>query len=228
MQAMTNDNVADVLNAVGTNAVLSFRYSHSEACPVGFTNHYTGYCGYLSAEELGKAADPVEVVEAVLADQMLGSIATTRGYYRGLVLRLIEKWVPGWTLRITTSVKVLGRCVYRDKAIELSYHLLDNVPEKVVDTALHEIAHALTPGDEHGPRWVAACKRIGALPEQYYRGGMIAPPKYAIYCVACDRQLAYRYLKVSLEYKCCAHCKAELQLVPLTPAQAADVMKDFV
>ncbi len=33
-----------------------------------------------------------------------------------------------------------------------------------VSVLLHEIAHALTPRDGHGPKWRAMCVRVGARP----------------------------------------------------------------
>ena len=51
------------------------------------------------------------------------------------------------------------------------------------DTILHEVAHALTPGDNHGPLWRRVCRQIGARPERCYtndaviqRGNLLTLP----------------------------------------------------
>src|SRR5688500_15358073 len=69
--------------------------------------------------------------------------------------------------------------------------LLLNGMDEVRDTVLHEIAHALCPGDKHGPRWRATCARIGARPKRCYDEEEIVAParppaRYLLGCTRCD------------------------------------------
>ena len=58
----------------------------------------------------------------------------------------------GWRFRFDHARRRFGSCKYREKAITLSRPLtLLNGEAEVRDTVLHEIAHALCPGDGHGP-----------------------------------------------------------------------------
>jgi predicted SprT family Zn-dependent metalloprotease len=56
-----------------------------------------------------------------------------------------------------------------NRAIELSYDFVVNNDEAaVLDTILHEIAHAIAGVKaDHGPAWKAVCRQIGCRPEQY-------------------------------------------------------------
>ncbi|ALA45108.1 hypothetical protein ADS69_00003 [Enterobacter phage phiEap-3] len=73
----------------------------------------------------------------------------------------------GWTFRINGRItKTLGRCSYAKKLIELSgRHVAEDIYEDILDTLLHEIAHALVGrGYEHGKVWQAMALRLGAKP----------------------------------------------------------------
>ena len=76
--------------------------------------------------------------------------------------------LPHWKIKRGRGVKLAGLCSYRERAITLSMKLLPTWPrEDVIDTILHEIAHALAgSGAGHGPDWKAVCRRIGANPER--------------------------------------------------------------
>lgn len=99
--------------------------------------------------------------------------------------------VLGWTFGFDHARRRFGRCDYTHKRITLSRALtfLNSIDE-VRDTVLHEIAHALTPGAGHGPRWRAMCQRIGARAVRCYDdGSVLSPPprsaRYQIGCLAC-------------------------------------------
>jgi SNF2 family DNA or RNA helicase len=69
-----------------------------------------------------------------------------------------------WKVRLTTDINqsFLGMCSHKDKAIILNAHHIDIHPsEEVVDTILHEVAHALTPGHAHDFVWAAKASEIG-------------------------------------------------------------------
>lgn len=87
----------------------------------------------------------------------------------------------GWSFKFTTHRRVFGSCHYQLKLISLSAPLTECNPESEVrDTILHEIAHALTPGQGHNAVWKTMARRIGAKPNATYthEGVDPVPTKY--------------------------------------------------
>ena len=72
-----------------------------------------------------------------------------------------------WSFGFNGARNNLGVCRYREKLIHLNRrHAVDGPPDRVTDTILHEIAHALAgPGAGHGPAWKALARRLGATPK---------------------------------------------------------------
>ncbi len=96
-----------------------------------------------------------------------------------------------WTFRFDHAKRRFGSCSSRKRVITLSKSLttLNSIVE-VRDTILHEIAHALTPGDGHGEKWKNACVQVGAKPIRCYTDAeVVSPPRraarYAIGCRTC-------------------------------------------
>src|SRR3954468_886353 len=74
-----------------------------------------------------------------------------------------------WAFGFDHARRRFGKCDYDGRRITLSRPLtLLNGIHEVRDTVLHEIAHALCPGDGHGQHWRATCRRIGAAPKRCY------------------------------------------------------------
>ena len=74
--------------------------------------------------------------------------------------------LKGWYFEFNRSIKAIGKCNYAKKRIYFSENWL-HLPEKEIkDVILHEIAHALTPGEGHGKKWKKMCLLIGAKPER--------------------------------------------------------------
>lgn len=68
----------------------------------------------------------------------------------------------GWRFNFDRATSRVGYCDYSKKSIQLSRPLLRALTvEQVRQTALHEIAHAKTPGAGHGRRWAAHARAIG-------------------------------------------------------------------
>jgi predicted SprT family Zn-dependent metalloprotease len=77
----------------------------------------------------------------------------------------------GWVFRWDNAKRRAGACWYYRKVISLSRAYVNlNIkerPDDVIDTILHEIAHALAGCREgHSKVWKAMCARIGARPER--------------------------------------------------------------
>jgi predicted SprT family Zn-dependent metalloprotease len=95
-----------------------------------------------------------------------------------------------WTFQFDHARRRFGRCDYTHRRITLSKSLTFLNPiEEVRDTILHEIAHALTPGANHGPRWRSKCLEIGARPNRCFtEAHVISPPRPpARYLFGCPR-----------------------------------------
>src|SRR6476659_8376122 len=101
-------------------------------------------------------------------------------YEAGALARqlLRQHGLHDWRFELDHARRRFGRCDYTHRRITLSRPLtLLNPLEEVRDTLLHEIAHALTPGAGHGPRWRAMCRQLGARPVRCYAdGAVVAPP----------------------------------------------------
>jgi predicted SprT family Zn-dependent metalloprotease len=88
---------------------------------------------------------------------------------RQLALGLMSRHgLLDWTFAFNRRKRAMGLCRYGEKRIELSIHLVDrNGPHEVLDTILHEIAHALVgPRHGHDAVWRAKCREVGARPRR--------------------------------------------------------------
>jgi predicted SprT family Zn-dependent metalloprotease len=79
----------------------------------------------------------------------------------------------------------------KGKLISLSKRLVElNSEEEVLNTILHEIAHALTPKDHHGEAWQMKAKAIGCNGERCYSSDVVKPKaKFVGVCPGCDRKI---------------------------------------
>jgi predicted SprT family Zn-dependent metalloprotease len=110
---------------------------------------------------------------------------------RTLARRLMDQHgLADWSLAFDRSARRFGVCSPSRKLISLSRKLvLLNSEAEVRDTILHEIAHALTPGDGHGKAWKAMCIRIGAKPVRCYTNATVVSPerKAAWFEIGCQK-----------------------------------------
>jgi len=120
-----------------------------------------------------------------------------------MALRKMAEWdliEEGWTFcwlsrRATTTC---GRCDYAIRAIRLNpRHVEANNPAEVLDTILHEIAHALAgPGKKHGPVWRKFAVMVGAKPMAKAGSEVVSvpqqPPLWMATCADCGTVIRRR------------------------------------
>jgi predicted SprT family Zn-dependent metalloprotease len=131
-------------------------------------------------------------------------------------VRLAEHGLTGWTFGLAHSKRRLGVCKYRTRRIEIgTYYALHNPESAVLDTLLHEIAHALAgPEAGHGPAWQAVAVRIGATPRACDNSPhtVVQPGEWQTTCPACNlTHHRYKRPRSLSGYQC--RCPARAALV---------------
>jgi len=151
--------------------------------------------------------------------------------------QLAKYGLTGWTFALSDSKRRLGVCKYREKRIEIAEYYATHNPDAVVlDTLLHEVAHALAGHKAgHGPAWQAVAVRVGAIPKTCDDSPdtIVQPGDWQTTCPACNKtHHRYRRPKSLSGYRC--RCAAGSPLVyaytgdparelpvPATPQQAS-------
>ncbi len=122
------------------------------------------------------AAQKIEAVDALAAD-------------------LLAKFeLSGWIFRLDYSTRRAGCCNYRDRTISVAFDLARNAADEgILDTLLHEIAHALVgKRHNHDAVWQARAREIGCSGERTHRL-VFSPPRYRDTCASgCWKQTAER------------------------------------
>lgn len=119
----------------------------------------------------------------------------------------------GWVIDIDNAKRRFGCCNYTKKEISLSKPLIEtNDYVQVLDTILHEIAHALTPGDGHGSKWKMMCVKIGAKPERCYssKDTNVIAGKYKAICGGCGKEFT-RFKRVPRGRKTACLCQNHIK-----------------
>jgi predicted SprT family Zn-dependent metalloprotease len=130
--------------------------------------------------------------------------------------RFAEYKLVGWTFGLSDSKRRLGVCKYREKRIEIgAYYARHNPEAAVVDTLLHEIAHAIAGVKAgHGPVWQAVALRLGATPRACDDSPetVVQPGDWQTTCPACNRtHHRYKRPRALSGYRC--KCPARTPLV---------------
>lgn len=114
-------------------------------------------------------------------------------------LSLADRWLHEWRIEANPRLKrALGRCHYRKKLLELSEAFIDaNDWHAVRDVLLHEVAHAMAPGDGHGAQFAKACRMLGVSNRACgrlsdYDG---AAPTWATVCTCCGKRTGESFRK---------------------------------
>ncbi|OWK43743.1 Phage protein [Fimbriiglobus ruber] len=123
--------------------------------------------------------------------------------------------LAGWTFGLSDSKRQLGVCKHRQKRIEIGeFYARSNPDAAVMDTLLHEIAHAIAgPGAGHGPIWKAVAIRIGATPRACDDSPdtVVPPGDWQTTCQTCQKTFhKYRRPRALSGYRCTCPARSPL------------------
>ncbi len=116
-----------------------------------------------------------------------------------------------WSFRFNRRKRELGLCRFDPGLIELSLHFVErNSDEVILDTLLHEIAHALVgPGHGHDAAWKRKCQEIGARPERLSFDADMPDGRWQAVCPGCG-MLHHKHRKPKHAVGWwCRHCGPE-------------------
>ena len=126
---------------------------------------------------------------------------------QNLTISLMEKHnLEGWKFQYHNKKRTLGTCVHGRNLIQLSKSwTLIHTEEEVLDTILHEIAHALVGYQhDHDFVWQAKAIEIGANPSRHYQGENNLEGKYVAICPKCGSK--HYSFKLKKRESSCGYC----------------------
>lgn len=105
---------------------------------------------------------------------------------------LIKEHCPEYSFKFSNSIRNHGKCFTGKKLITVSMNLLP-YGDEFKRTLLHEIAHAMTPGNNHGYEWMKACIKLGINPSRLKTipGYRKANANYSVKCQDCGAETHY-------------------------------------
>jgi predicted SprT family Zn-dependent metalloprotease len=124
---------------------------------------------------------------------------------------LRENGLIDWDVRLNKNKRRLGACKQYLKRIELSEHYVQrNEIEHVIDTILHEIAHALV-GCEHGHDavWKEMCMRLGCKPKACEGDVDMPAGDWHAQCQSCKQDFFRHRKPLSVRGMYCIKCGPE-------------------
>jgi predicted SprT family Zn-dependent metalloprotease len=129
-----------------------------------------------------------------------------------LAAQLLQTYgLKSWKFKFDRARLRFGCCNFSTKTISLSRVLTElNPPDKVRDTLLHEIAHALVGKNHaHGQKWKAKARELGCSPRRCYQYAEIVIPKgkYTAKCESCEKEFQAQRKRRGVACRAC--CKAK-------------------
>jgi predicted SprT family Zn-dependent metalloprotease len=104
-----------------------------------------------------------------------------------------EYGLQGWRVELDNAMRRFGCCHHTRKTISLSRRLVElNSQTEVLDTILHEIAHAIAgPQAGHGREWQRVARSIGCSGDRCYSlARTVQPsPRFILECGYCGRKV---------------------------------------
>lgn len=119
--------------------------------------------------------------------------------------------LSGWSFGFNRNKRRLGVCWQDERRIELSSHYVSrNTREHIIDTVLHEIAHALV-GVSHGHDkvWKQMCLQIGCRPRSCDNTADMPEGNWQARCPSCNEVFAYHRRPRRLRGRYCRGCGPE-------------------
>lgn len=119
---------------------------------------------------------------------------------------LVKYDLHGWKCKINREDNEWsGICRHSYKTIELSHYLSRCSPEYILDTILHEIAHAISGYHEkHGDKWKKIAREIGCSGEIH---GAKISEKYLAICGSCGYHHTRSQLPYNSKFSCYFCCE---------------------
>lgn len=109
---------------------------------------------------------------------------------------VIHPELIGWkgVIDYQPSRRRMGQCRFRRREVGITaWYAEQHADDMVLDTILHEIAHALCwerhHVSGHGRMWKSICREIGAKPERLVSGVQYRVARYAAVCPKCGNIL---------------------------------------
>lgn len=117
--------------------------------------------------------------------------------------------LSSWSFQFDRAVSRLGQCSYSRRIISLGLHATTvNEEAAVLDTILHEVAHALAGHQAgHGPEWKAVAKSIGCNATRTGEVTIKAPYKWLVTCKHCQKVVKGYYRQPNLRETAYHGCK---------------------
>lgn len=118
--------------------------------------------------------------------------------------------LPDWKFKTDKAIVRFGVTFFKEKVISVSLPLCEiNSREEIIDTILHEIAHAIAGYKDgfHGATWKKVARKIGARPDRLYKQSDVqtVPFKYEAVCPVCNKKY-YKYYKYTNRHQSCGNC----------------------
>ena len=128
----------------------------------------------------------------------------------------LEHHLPAWSFKFNRRKKALGVAKLQLKRIELSEFWAVHLKEaEILDTLLHEIAHAMAWDLEqysgHGTPWKRYCRQLGARPSRVADVKSVTPilekaATWKILCACGKTYYYYRKPRINLARAECRVC----------------------
>lgn len=100
-----------------------------------------------------------------------------------------------WGIVFTNAKRIHGQCRYNFKELAFSrFYIENNTQEKILNTLMHECAHALTPLKGHGREWKLKCLELGMKNPARCSSDTVMPKcKYQAECENCGVLEIFRH-----------------------------------
>lgn len=119
---------------------------------------------------------------------------------------LEEHGLYGWSVKLTQAYREIGKCNYTHKVINISLKIARVSPwEDVLDTILHEVAHAIAgPGKGHGAEWRHIARNLGIMNPSPY--GQFDETKIDPWVGTCSQGHTITMARAPQRVRYCALC----------------------